>query len=64
MYSHICYWLVVVPVTYWLALSVVDMHFNNFCVLWTVKANEQKKQKTKIYNKETGEFHNHSRFIN
>ena len=34
------------------------MHLNTFCVLCTVKANEQKKERTKTYNKETGEFHN------
>ena len=34
------------------------MHLNTFCVLCTVKANKQKKERTKTYNKETGEFHN------
>ena len=43
---------------------VVLLHFNTFCVLCTVKANEQKKQRTKTYNKETGDFLYHSRFIN
>ena len=42
----------------------VHLHFNTFRVLYTVKANEQKKKRTKIYNKETGEFQNQSRFIN
>ena len=33
-----------------------SFHFNTFCVLYTVKEIENK-------NKETGEFHNHPRFI-
>ena len=51
---------IVTTFCYWL---VVCVHFNTFCVLRTVKANEQKKYRTKIYYKETGEFHNQSRFI-
>ena len=31
-------------------------HFNNFCFFCTVKVNEQKKEGTKTYNKETGCF--------
>ena len=46
---------------YWL---VVRIHFNIFCVLRTVKANEQKIWRTKTYNKETGEFDNECRFVN
>lgn len=40
---------------YWLA---VHMHYKTFCVLCTVKANEQRIQRTKTYNKELAEFHN------
>ena len=42
---------------YWL---LVRMHFNSFCVSCRVKANEQRKWKTKTYNKETGELYNQS----
>ena len=42
-------------VFYWL---VVHLHFNTFCALCTVKANEQKGQRTKTYNKEAGKFIN------
>ena len=39
--------------------------FNTFCVLCSVKFNEQKKEnKNHAYNKEAGEFPNQSRFIN
>ena len=46
---------------YWL---IVHLHFDTFCVLCTVKANGQKKRRTKTYYKETGEFHYQSRSIN
>ena len=34
------------------------MHINTFCVLCGVKANKQKKERTKTYNKETVKFPN------
>ena len=39
-------------------LAELHLHFNTFCVLCTVKANEQNRQRTKTYNKKTGEFGN------
>ena len=40
------------------------MHLKTFCVLCTVKANEQRKQRTKTYNKETGRVSQPVRSIN
>ena len=47
-----------------LLVSSSYMYFNIFSVLCVVKANEQKKLRTKTFKKETGEFYNRSRFTN
>ena len=40
------------------------MHLKTFCVLCTVKANDQRKSRTKTYNKETGRVSQPVRSIN
>ena len=38
-------------------LIVVHMHFDTFCALCTVKANERKKWQVKTFDKDTGGAH-------